>query len=114
MNKLYWISFETYYAYQVGGLTYSRIGKSCIVEITKLDDVSFYEHFKMILLGNIGRRLCSIANAIEYKIKVVRGFEKDIQWIPDGNGFIAYDKKCGEYVIGVKVKQIPVSKHGGK
>ena len=106
MDKLYGISFETYCSYHVGGLVLSRIGKTFFVEITKRDELSFYEHIKAIVLGKIGRRLCFIADITDYKMRVMRGFEKGIVWEHVDGGYIAFDKTAGEYAQ-VKVKRLP-------
>jgi len=95
MKAIYILDFGTYYAMQVGGLTFDRIGKTPLVKITRnREDLSFLDHFEMIVFGKIGRYFSLRANTIEYNWRVMAGFEKDIQWRKQADGtFFAYDKK---------------------
>jgi len=91
-KAIYILDFGHYYAMQTGGLTFDRVGKSPLVRVTRnFEDLSFLQHFKMMLFGRIARYFLRKENIIHYEWCVMAGFEK-VEWRKQQNGtYIPYD-----------------------
>ena len=111
MKHIYLPNFETYRTAFIGGLVYERVGKLPIVKVSRHHgDLPFFDYFKMRVFFSIGSRLKFIADAIDYRVRVSAGMEKDVIWIKHGGVYIPHDIMACEDIPELARKNPPTQK----
>lgn len=111
MKNIYLLDFGTYHTAFICGLVYERVGKTPIVKVSRHHgDLPFSDYFKMRIYFEVGSRLKFIADAIQYRINVSAGMEKDVIWKKQGDVYIPHDAMACEDIPDLARKNPPTQK----